>query len=421
MQSDGWAENREGSSSVPTLADRLIQDEYFAGHEDERADSETGRWLAHPRRWLNPLFGRFGSKARRHSAFEADPLLEFAPEAPIDGDRLEPKAPTAAPGTRSARSWALPVLGIVVVVTGVGAIAANQAGLIGIPGFAVKDGRVSIETRPSGARVLIDGQPRGITPLVLAMKPGAHTMTVRSDLDERVVPLSVAAGAEVTQYFEMKAAQAPIMVGRLSVVSDPAGAQVKIDGHLVGTSPVTALELTAAQHNVTVTSELGSAERIVTVEPGAATSLVFSLPKVRAPLAAGWLSLSAPFDVQILEGTDVIGFGGAAKMMLTAGRHDLLLVNRSLEYQETRKIDIDPAKVTTVRVDPPWATLSANARPWADMFVDGKSVGQTPIGHLAVLIGTHEVVFRHPQLGERRENVVIKTKGPNRISVDLTK
>jgi len=398
-----------------------MQDEYFTDREDERADPPAGRWLTHPGRWLNHLFGRLGPRAGGQSALEVDPLLEFATEAQINHDRSKRKARTAPSRTRSGRGWALLVLGIIVVVTGVGAIAANQVRLIRIPGLGVKDGRVSIETRPSGARVLIDGQPRGTTPLVLSVKPGAHTMMVRSDLDERVVPLSVTAGAEVTQYFDMKAPQPLVVAGRLSVVTDPAGAQVRIDRQLVGISPITALELTAAQHTVRVTSEIGSAERTVTVEPGAATSLVFSLPKVRAPLAAGWLSVSAPFDVQIMEGTDVIGSGGAAKVMLAAGRHDLLLVNRSLEYQETRKIDIDPGKVTAVRVDPPWATLSANARPWADMFVDGKSVGQTPIGRLAVLIGTHEVLFRHPQLGERRENVVVRTKGPNRIAVDFTK
>ena len=65
--------------------------------------------------------------------------------------------------------------------------------------------------------------------------------------------------------------------------------------------------------------------------------------------------------------------------------------------------------------------LSANARPWADVLIDGISVGQTPIANLAVPIGTHQVVFRHPQLGERRESVVVGVKGPNRIAVDLTK
>ena len=36
-------------------------------------------------------------------------------------------------------------------------------------------------------------------------------------------------------------------------------------------------------------------------------------------------------------------------------------------------------------------------------------------------IGTHEVVFRHPELGERRETVVIAVGKPARIGVDLRK
>jgi hypothetical protein len=66
-------------------------------------------------------------------------------------------------------------------------------------------------------------------------------------------------------------------------------------------------------------------------------------------------------------------------------------------------------------------TPSANARPWADVFVDGTSVGQTPISNLAVPIGTHQVLFRHPQLGERRESVVVNVKGPNRVAADFSK
>ena len=131
--------------------------------------------------------------------------------------------------------------------------------------------------------------------------------------------------------------------------------------------------------------------------------------------------MTAPFDVQIMEGTDVIGSGGASKVMLAAGRHEVLLVNRTLEYQETRKVDITPGKVTSVSVEPPRAMLSANARPWADVWVDGTSVGQTPISNLAVAIGTHQVLFRHPQLGERRESVVVNAKGPNRVAADFSK
>jgi hypothetical protein len=62
-----------------------------------------------------------------------------------------------------------------------------------------------------------------------------------------------------------------------------------------------------------------------------------------------------------------------------------------------------------------------NAQPWAEVFVDGERVGETPIGNLSRRIGSHEVVFRHPELGERREVVVITAGKPARVGVDLRK
>src|SRR5437762_29955 len=64
-------------------------------------------------------------------------------------------------------------------------------------------GNLTIDTRPAISEVLVDGERRGMTPLTLSMKPGAHRITVRTGSEERVVPLMIAAGADVTQYFEM--------------------------------------------------------------------------------------------------------------------------------------------------------------------------------------------------------------------------
>jgi hypothetical protein len=65
--------------------------------------------------------------------------------------------------------------------------------------------------------------------------------------------------------------------------------------------------------------------------------------------------------------------------------------------------------------------LSLNATPWAEVWIDGERVGDTPIGNLTRRIGSHEVLFRHPELGERRETVVIAVGKPARIGVDLRK
>jgi hypothetical protein len=110
-----------------------------------------------------------------------------------------------------------------------------------------------------------------------------------------------------------------------------------------------------------------------------------------------------------------------ARIMLASGRHDIVLLNPSIGYTDARTITVAPGKTVSIRIDAPKVPVSLNARPWADITVDGDSVGQTPIANLPLTIGSHEIVFRHPQFAERKQTVVVTTKGPNRITADLTK
>ena len=63
--------------------------------------------------------------------------------------------------------------------------------------------------------------------------------------------------------------------------------------------------------------------------------------------------------------------------------------------------------------------MSINAIPWAEVFIDGTRVGETPLGNLPQTLGPHEIVFRHPQLGERRVNAMVTLKETARISIDM--
>ena len=76
---------------------------------------------------------------------------------------------------------------------------------------------------------------------------------------------------------------------KLSVITEPPGAHVVIDGVARGVSPVMVGDLTVARHTVKVTGESGSLECMMTTEAGMSMSVVFSLPKAPS-LEAGWLS-----------------------------------------------------------------------------------------------------------------------------------
>jgi hypothetical protein len=281
-------------------------------------------------------------------------------------------------------------------------------------------GDLIVQTQPSGAEVLVNGERRGVSPLTLPLRPGEHTVLVRHGAIERSAPVTVVAGSSAAQYFEMAAATPPPSAGALSVVTTPAGARVLVDDQLRGVSPLTISDLSSGEHRVTVERDAARSSRNVTVAGGTTTSVLFALAGEAGPVG-GWLTVNAPFDVQVLEGADVVGASSTSRIMLAAGRHELTVVNSVLEFSQPQRVDIVAGRVTTLQVVPPRVNLNVNARPWADVTIDGVEAGQTPIANLPIAVGTHQMVFRHPQLGERRQTVTVTTTGPNRVSIDLTR
>jgi hypothetical protein len=69
----------------------------------------------------------------------------------------------------------------------------------------------------------------------------------------------------------------------------------------------------------------------------------------------------------------------------------------------------------------PKGTVHLNAAPWAEVWVDGAKVGETPIGNLSLPIGPHEIVFKHPELGEQLHAATVTAAAPLRLSVDMTR
>jgi len=373
--------------------------------------------------WLAAAFSRPTSSraSAAAAAHAADPLSAFRSESDAAEDAVDAPVATLSPDATAVPSWIAPAASaaIVVLVFVAGIAIVAKRGL-GVAAAEVKPATVSIDSRPSGADVVIDGQHRGVTPLTLALAAGAHTLAVRRGAAERVVPLTTTAGAERAEHFDLDAEPAPASTGRISVITDPPGARVFVDGQARGVSPLTIDSLPAADHTVRAVAADTTADRVVSVGAGTTTSVVFSRASSAAPLG-GWLTVAAPFEVQVLERDEVVGTSESARLMLPAGRHDVVLVNQPLGYQEARRIEVAPGKVTTLKVAPPKSVVSVNARPWADVTLDGASIGQTPIANLAVPIGSHEIVFRHPQLGERKQTLVVTAKGPNRIAADLTR
>jgi hypothetical protein len=133
------------------------------------------------------------------------------------------------------------------------------------------------------------------------------------------------------------------------------------------------------------------------------------------------MSVSSPVPLQLREGGKLIGTSESDRLMLAAGDHDIEFSNPALGFKARKTVRVVAGKTAAARIDLPAGALSVNAQPWAEVWIDGERIGETPIGNLSRPIGTHEVVFRHPELGERRETVVVVVGKPTRIGVDLRK
>ncbi len=308
------------------------------------------------------------------------------------------------------------------------AAAAGIVALLGVPGWyymsrpgktagSPTSGTLAVQTNPSGVAVFVDGVAHGNTPARISVPAGSHILELRGRGVPRVVPVQVAAGAELSQYLELPATPS---TGSLLVQSDPAGARVAIDGVEHGVAPVSVADLPPGEHEVILTGSAGApVKQKVVIQAGVTSSVLAPVSTATPGPVSGWISVKAPVTMDIKEGGRLLGTSDSDKIMLAAGRHELQLVNETLGYTSRRVVQVPAGKVFSLPIELPQGVINLNATPWAEVWIDGKRVGETPIGNFPIAIGPHEVVFRNPQLGEKHQAVSVTLSAPVRLSVDM--
>jgi PEGA domain len=308
------------------------------------------------------------------------------------------------------------------IASSVVAVLAASAGMVRFPRSAIvpasEVGILRVESNPTGLQVLVDGIEQGRTPARVSVSAGTHVLEVRGRNAPRVMPVSVASGIENTQYIEFS--DLP-QTGQLRVDSDPAGATVMVDGVSRGVTPLTVADLTPGPREIILQTAAGSVRHTVNIQAGAISSLNAPAP---APSASetptwGWITATAAFPVEIRIGGKVRG-GAGERIRMTAGRYQIELVNEDRGFRSVRTVEVVPGKVTSVAIDtPPAGLVNVNASPWAEIWIDGRRIGETPLANLSVSAGEHEVVFRHPQLGEKRQVLKVNPGARLRLSVEM--
>jgi hypothetical protein len=226
----------------------------------------------------------------------------------------------------------------------------------------------------------------------------------------------------------------PPSVAEIALLTAQPGAVVTVDGREAGVTP---LQLTigadtrsisvkgpqpAAPKQDAIVGSTGQQNNLL----ASATEPIASASRARTavtppppPVRTGGLRVESPIALEIFEGQTRLGSTTTGIVSAPAGRHQLELVNSAVGYRSRQVVDIKAGQTASIRVSLPNGRLDVNAVPWAEVLIDGKSVGETPIGNHSISLGEHEIVFRHPQLGEVRRTVVVRSDGVTRVSANL--
>jgi len=218
----------------------------------------------------------------------------------------------------------------------------------------------------------------------------------------------------------------PVSVVEPAVVieSPVPGDTVMVDGRPAGITPLqlTVSSKTRAIRLVHAAAPVSPVETTLAAEavPAAGDArTIAAIEEAGTRQRSGGVRVSSPIELKILEGERVLGSTADGPIVTTAGTHQLDLLNTALGYRVRQTVTIRAGVLTPLTITPPMGRLSINADPWAQVLIDDKPIGDTPVANVSVSLGEHQVTFRHPQLGERRETVVVRADVPTRVSTSF--
>ncbi len=199
------------------------------------------------------------------------------------------------------------------------------------------------------------------------------------------------------------AAAAPVLV-TIRVVSDPAGATLRLDGRPVpGTTPLD-LEIDPGRDHLVRVAKTGFLAAEARVAAGrAAPELRLVLETAGPP---GVVALSAAYPVDVAwKGRTLLRAQTAARLELPIGRQTLSLVSEKHFLRSTVVVDVR-AGVEAALTAPALGRLSIRALPDnCEVSIDGIFADYPPILDRPVASGTRVVSFKWPD-GTRREETV---------------
>jgi hypothetical protein len=303
--------------------------------------------------------------------------------------------------------WKFAAIIVVLAVAGFAAFKFGWSSAVVAP----EPGMLTVETTPAGSQVYVDDELKGKTPLTIPVSAGKHELKLTRRGLTYEKSIAVEEGKTRVERYAWSRAR-PAGRGGLRVSSEPPGAKVYVDGKLQGETPLDLPNTSVGTHTVTIESNIGTVRRTVNVVRGEEAL-------VDVELYSGFVKVFAPIELELSVNGRPVGNGSEA-IMLPPGEQQILAVNKEMGYREVHTVEVEPGETRTLTITP-IGRLTVTAVPYADVWIDETKMGRTPLTNRRIPIGTHTLVLRHPEYGEKRVVATIRHNEVTSIPVDMAK
>lgn len=298
-------------------------------------------------------------------------------------------------------------------------------------------GIISVTSNPTGADVNLDGKYEGTTPVEIKIyttgaPPGSIIVSKAGYKTKTVSAPHPAVGETESVHVTLEPiapTPTPVQDGYFSIDSSPRGATVRVDGHYVGTTPVTTQVTAGTTHRVQVESSGYDAfSGVYTAYSGQTTNIYASLTPT--PQTTGYLTVtSSPAGADVYVDGSYRGYTPMSVGNLIVGAHTLEL--RLSGYQKsTQTFQIYSGQTTTKNVGlspstPSTGSISVQSFPaGASIYLDGNFQGSTFANDyfdiIGVSTGTHSIMLRKPGYQDYSTTVSVTGGGIRYITATLT-
>ncbi|NQU66924.1 MAG: PEGA domain-containing protein, partial [Candidatus Marinimicrobia bacterium] len=253
-------------------------------------------------------------------------------------------------------------------------------------------GKLTITSDPPGCVIKLNDQTKGRTPYIVnQIESGTYKITVSKELyhthnDNYIIT----DGSTNQRHIDLTPA-----FGNLRITSTPSGAEVKIDSEPRGLTPFVLDELPSGKYNLSLLLDLyQTIEKTILIEDGKTNDMDIRLEARFALLSVTGL----PAGADIHANGELIGSIPLQKYRIPEGMVELKIAADKY-HTHTEFLNIrrgQPVNQTVSLKRHTGKLIVITEPPGAEIFLDDRSVGESPKILDEIPIGNHSILVDHP-------------------------